>query len=242
MAYTKLIAYDAVQAGVLSEEEIESARRDLPEAVFRELYLAEPNDDGGNPFGSVATIESRISSVVDGSFIHHLTGLSTRAVVAWGWDLAKSVDWTVGIGLDEKGYVAAFHRFQKPWPETIAFIKETIGRTPASIDSTGVGDPIVDILQREFGTNISGVKYTAKSKQQLMEGLAVAIQNGDVHYPKGPITIELLSFEYTYTRTGVHYTAPEGFHDDCVCALAQAHLCKGDNRAMLIWQKLGARG
>lgn len=54
MRYTKITALDAVNAGVLDEEEIEDARRTLPEAVYRELYLAEPSDDGGNPFGIVA--------------------------------------------------------------------------------------------------------------------------------------------------------------------------------------------
>jgi hypothetical protein len=34
--------------------------------------------------------------------------------------------------------------------------------------------------------------------------------------------MELETFEYEYTRTGVRYSAPEGLHDDCVCALALA--------------------
>ena len=33
---------------------------------------------------------------------------------------------------------------------------------------------------------------------------------------------ELETFEYVYTRTGVRYSAPDGLHDDCVCALALA--------------------
>ena len=60
------------------------------------------------------------------------------------------------------------------------------------------------------------------SKQKLMEGLAVAIQSRAVHYPDGPIVKELENFEYTFTRTGVHYEAAEGSFDDCVCALALA--------------------
>ncbi len=36
MAYFRLTAYDAVKAGVLDAEEIEDARRALPESVFRE--------------------------------------------------------------------------------------------------------------------------------------------------------------------------------------------------------------
>jgi hypothetical protein len=54
MSYQKITAYDAIDAGILSEGEIEDARRQLPDNVFRELYLAEPSDDEGNPFGMIA--------------------------------------------------------------------------------------------------------------------------------------------------------------------------------------------
>ena len=54
MSYQKITAYDAIDAGILSEDEIEDARRQLPDNVFRELYLAEPSDDEGNPFGIIA--------------------------------------------------------------------------------------------------------------------------------------------------------------------------------------------
>jgi hypothetical protein len=58
-----------------------------------------------------------------------------------------------------------------------------------------------------------------------MEGLAVAIQQGNVNFPEGVISNELESFEYLYTRTGVKYSAPEGSHDDCVVGLGLAVWC-----------------
>ena len=51
MGYHKIVANDAVDAGVLEAKEIEDARSQMPETAWRELYLAEPSDDGGNPFG-----------------------------------------------------------------------------------------------------------------------------------------------------------------------------------------------
>jgi hypothetical protein len=65
-------------------------------------------------------------------------------------------------------------------------------------------------------------KFTATSKQQLMEGLAVAIQQRKITFPEGPIKDELEQFEFEYTRSGVKYSAPAGLHDDCVCSLALA--------------------
>jgi phage FluMu gp28-like protein len=208
MGYHKLTAYDAVEGGVLDMEEIESAKRELPDAVFRELYLAEPSDDGANPFG-IAAIRACVGV------------LSDLAPVGYGVDLAKSHDWCVLAGLDINGAVCRLERWQGPWGSTLERLKTAIGDTPALIDSTGVGDPIVEELQRIL-PSVEGYKFTSQSKQQLMEGLASAIQQQEITYPEGWLVGELESFEFEYTRTGVRYTAPEGLHDDGVCALALA--------------------
>jgi len=204
--YAKIVAWDAVDAGVLAREEVEQARAQLPDNVFRELYLAEPSLDGSNPFGQAA-IESCTAP------------LSNRDPIVYGVDLAKSVDWTVSIGLDDQGAVCRFDRYQLPWEETVNKLAHTIGDVPAIIDSTGVGDPIVETLQRRLG-NVVGFKFSSTSKQMLMEGLALAIQSGDVRFPGGAITAELDAFGYEHTRTGVKYTS--AIHDDTVCALALA--------------------
>lgn len=208
MEFHRIIAADAVAAGVLSAEEIEDAKRNLPENVFRELYLAEPSDDGGNPFG-YAAIQKCIRE------------LSTKPPKWWGIDLAKSSDWTVIIALDEDGNVCRYFRFQKPWMDTIDFILQNVSG-PAFVDSTGVGDPIVEALQKKAGDRFEGYKFTSASKQQLMEGLAISIQQQRIGFPPGVIVSELEQFEYEVTRTGVKYSAPEGMHDDTVCGLALA--------------------
>jgi hypothetical protein len=212
MAYAKMTCYDAVEVGFLSAQEVEDARRQLPDAVFRELYLAEPSDEAGNPFGLTAIRAC-------------MAPLSRKPPQVWGWDLAKSIDWTVGIALDAHGCVARLERFQQPWEETMTAILRATGSAAALVDSTGVGDPVLDGLQRRArgkGAVFEGVKFTALTKQQLMEGLAVAIQQQRIRFPDGVIVHELEMFEYEYTRTGVHYAAPAGFHDDAVCALALA--------------------
>ena len=207
-AYHKLTVHDAVEAGVIKPEQIEEARRALPDAVFRELYLAEASEDGSNPFG-IQHIQRCILPEQPGP------------IVGWGVDLAKSQDWTVVVGLNQLGQTSMTDRWQGPWHDTTERLVKLIGDTPALVDSTGVGDPIVEQLQRRCPL-VEGQKFTSQSKQQMMEGLAVAIQNGAVTFPDGPITNELEQFEYEYTRTGVRYSAPEGVNDDCVCALALA--------------------
>lgn len=204
--YKKITAYDAVEAGILDAQEIEDAKRDLPESVFRELYLAEASEDGSNPFGF-----DHISRCV--------YGLSSLPPVCFGIDLAKKNDWTVIVGLDKFGQVCYFDRFQMDWRQT----KEKILSLPPgmiTIDSTGVGDPIAEEVARHRQTEM--FIYTSRSKQQLMEGLAYGIQNREITVLEGVMKDELDSFEFEYSRAGVKYTAPEGLHDDCVNALALA--------------------
>jgi len=43
-AYYKITAWDAVKEGILEEEEILQAQRDLPQKVFKQLYLAEEQE------------------------------------------------------------------------------------------------------------------------------------------------------------------------------------------------------
>ncbi len=210
MEYHKITCWDAVDAGILDKQEIEDAQRTLPANVFRELYLAEPSDDGGNPFG-IAAIEACVKSE-----------LSTKPIAAWGIDLAKSHDFTVAIALDANGQCVKYERFQKPWPDTIRYLRNLVGYDRALCDSTGVGDAVLEAgLQLDGYVNFEGRKFTAISKQQ-MEGLAVAIQQKNISYPSGVIVNELMSYEYEYYRGGVRYSAPEGLFDDCVCALALA--------------------
>ena len=209
MAYHKLIAHDAIDAGILDAAEVADAKAMLPDAVFRELYLAEPSDDGGNPFGLAA-----IAAII-------AQGLQPGPAVAFGVDLAKSQDWAVVCGLNAEGDVCLLERWQSDWGATRRRIPALIGEVPTLIDSTGVGDPIVEDLQRQC-PNVEGFKFTAPSKQQLMEGLSSAIQQATIGVPAGWLVGELESFEFEYTRTGVRYSAPEGLHDDGVCALALA--------------------
>jgi hypothetical protein len=150
--------------------------------------------------------------------------LSQATPAVWGVDLAKSQDWTWIIALDGTGTVCRSDRWQSQWSATIERLSGTIAKSNARalIDSTGVGDPIVEQLQSRCGGLVEGFKFTAQSKQQLMEGLAAAIQQRAVRFPDGPLVAELESYTYEYTKSGVRYTAPEGLNDDGVCALALA--------------------
>ena len=198
----------------IDKDEIDDARRQLPEAVFEQEYMANPMENAANPFGSNKIIEC-------------IKPISNLPPAYYGIDLAKSFDWTVIIGLDVNGHVAYFNRFQKDWKQTKETILTLDRSKPVMIDSTGVGDAITEDLQKHFNS-MHGFKYTSTSKQQLMELLASSIHNNEIGFPDGTIKDELDVFEYQYTSTGVRYNAPAGYHDDCVNALALALKCKNE--------------
>lgn len=235
MHYARITAQDAISAGVLDQDEIDDARSQLPETIFRELYEAEPSDDEGNPFGIQA-----IRACIEPAHLECVPSV-------WGWDLARANDWTWGIGLCHHGRVARSERWNQTqlpttrsataapgdaspeyWEVTLRRVRDLTGKCPALVDSTGPGGPIDQALSADHHRNIEGYVFTSRSKQMLMEGLAVAIQQHEIGYPDGPLVVELEAFEYEYTRLGVKYGAPEGMHDDGVCALA------------LAWHKLSA--
>lgn len=225
--FGKMTAWDAVNAGILDREEVEDAQATLPEAIFRELYLAEASDDGGNPFG-LQHIEACVGP------------LSPQPPIAWAWDLAKWTDWTVGIGLDDQGRVCRFERWnmtQLPdgaaggyWEFTENRILEATNGLPALVESNGVGDPVFEGIARKARArgqdNFAPFVTTSTSKQQIMEGLAVGFQQRRITIPDYAaqtgicIRDEAEQFEYEVTRTAVRYRAPEGLHDDTVMALA----------------------
>lgn len=199
----------------IDASEIDAAAAQLPSVVFKQEYMADPMENAANPFGS--------------EFINACTKETQGVAAYYGIDLAKSVDWTVIIGMDKQGNVVHFERFQKDWMQTKEAILRLPKTLPIVIDSTGVGDAIVEDLQKKF-TQMHGFKFTSVSKQQLLEGLSSAIQTKAISYPEGPIKQELEVFEYTFTPTGVRYSAPQGFHDDCVIALALANKCRVEHK------------
>lgn len=216
MCYHKLTAYDAVEAGVLSRSEIEDAKATLPVAVFNELYLAIPTDDGANPFSLDKITHNTMSA-------EEWARAQTTKPVVWAWDLARKVDWTVGIALNNDREVCRLVRWQKPWTDCIDDIVKLSAGVPGIMDASGLGDVVHELVAKRHG-NMEGFVFTARSRQQILEGLALSMAEGrGPRFPAGPIPDELENFEYVYSKTGgVTYAAPEGVHDDCVMALAMA--------------------
>jgi hypothetical protein len=192
-------------------EEVEAARRELPPEVFAQEFEGIPTDDGANPFGLDAIRRA----------VRPDDRMAPTEPVVYGVDLARSLDFTVVVGLDAYRRVVTLDRWQAPWAVTKAKVRDLVGQTPIVADATGVGDAIVADLQA-MGVDVTPHVFTQPSKLRLMQRLVAAFQGDELQIPDGWLIGELESFEFQYTATGVRYEAPSGLHDDGVMALALA--------------------
>jgi len=200
---------------------VEEARHTLPMDVFRQEYEAEFLEDSAGVFRG-------IMNCVKGDFEQPKTGAS----YILGWDIAKHTDFSVMIVMDtHRRHVVAYDRFnQIDYSLQLQRLKALADKYKARVimDSTGVGDPVLEQVKK-MGLFVDGYNFTSTTKQQLIENLAVAIENGEVSFPHIPELIhELQLYQYEITRAGnVRYSAPQGYHDDTVIALGLALLgCK----------------
>lgn len=214
------------------EKEWEEAQRTLPEDVFRQEYLAEFLEDSAGVFRGVDACRYDEGAWIGGAAV------AVPGDVVIGCDVAKYTDFTVLVAMDaETGRCFAIERFnQLDWVvqkrRIMDFARKYRGRV--ILDATGVGDPIYDDL-RMCGLDVEGFKLTNTSKTSLIQRLSVAVEQCRVSWPGGKsgngkgehwdvLTAEMKRYEYTITPVGaISYSAPSGYHDDCVIALALAN-------------------
>ncbi len=147
-----------------------------------------------------------------------------------GIDLAKHVDYTVIIVMNSDGEMVYMDRFnQLDWAiqrERIKAVHKKYNNAKCWIDSTGVGEPIYEDLVND-GVDVEGYKFTNESKKQVIQGLMISLEQEKIRIFQKEDLLgkvlrdEMLIFEYEMTSSGlIRYQAPEGYHDDCVIALA----------------------
>lgn len=200
----------------ISDAELEEVKKTLPQDVFRQEYLAEFIEDGGSVFRNV-------TSCIKGE----LKEPDPEKEYILGVDVAKHTDYTAMVVIDpEDNHVVHFERFNRiDYSIQVKKLESLARKYKAKVimDSTGVGDPILEQVKL-LGLNVEGFQFTNTSKQQLVEHLAVQIEQQQVTFPDIKVLVnELISYQYEITRAGnIKYSAPSSLHDDAVIALALA--------------------
>lgn len=206
----------------IAATEIEAARRDLPERIFAQEYLAQFLEDGGGVF-------RRVTAAVD-TTLHadpHLAkdaGDGRAYVISADW--GRHNDFTVYAVFDCKDRaVVAVDRFtQIDYAIQLARLQALHRRFPRAqilAESNSMGGPLVEQLQR-MHLPVRAFQTTAASKSAAIEALALAFEQGTLRIPPVQWLIdELLAYDQERMPSGMmRYGAPPGGHDDGVMALA----------------------
>jgi phage FluMu gp28-like protein len=92
------------------------------------------------------------------------------------------------------------------------------------VDQTGVGEYIVEDMQKGGIPNVEGITLTLATKQEILGHLKQLMQNQLFTYPFDVnLTSELNIERFELTKTGqVQFSHPEGTHDDILWAVALA--------------------
>ena len=207
---------------VLTPEALAQEKKEMPAALFNQEYYCDFLEGGNQFFKGIHKVLYPADRV-----------LTEEGDFQVGVDLAKTQDWTVLTPFNANHMIAyPQERFQDvSWSLQEAKIEAMARRFGNALvvpDSTGVGDPIVAALKERgvsiYGEEGEGFKFTEISRSNLLNHLAILIENGKIHIPDDPVLVsELESFQYVLGDTGkVKVQVPQGAHDDCVMSLALA--------------------
>jgi phage terminase large subunit-like protein len=200
----------------IKASEIEAARRELPEIIFRQEYEAQFVDSEGAVFRRVqdVAILQPLDAPIDG-----------HQYVA-GVDVAASVDYTVVCVMDaatrEMVYMDRFNRVDyTALEERLAAIYSRWRLSSMKVEANSIGQPVIDHLYNR-GLAIIPFTTTQATKQSAIQSLQAAFEHDSIRILDNPVLIgELLSFESKRNQSGsFSYSAPDGMHDDTVMALA----------------------
>jgi len=225
-------------AGVeTTETELRELKKEYPQGLFEQEYLAQFRDDAGMVFKK--EVLDRIIEPTE----HIYQDVANGHRYAMGIDLAREEDYTVITVIDvytkKVVHIDRFRGWDYPYQKKHIMAKaERYNNARVIIDATGVGKPIYEDLMRA-GVFVEDFTFTGKSKEELFGNLRVFIENGYIRIPNYSVLIdELLSFEYILRneKTGeplrnIKYGPPQGLHDDCVDSLALAVWDLSPNRA-----------
>jgi len=215
----------------IPDDEIDSAREEMPEREFDQELLAKFVDEAGGVFSGVRDniAPYTLDAPADGRWTGGPDagkGVKFQPPYAIGVDLARTQNYAVTIALDQAGQVAAFHRTtDTTWTQIQHGIEQIADHcSPATLRVDATRDnKLVQDLERS-GLAVEPVNFGGGTKQDLIENLAVRLEQGGLAYPEIPELInELNLYEFDTTPAGnIRYGAPEAALDDIVDALALA--------------------
>ena len=158
-SYHKVTCWDAIAAGILSEEEVLQAQKDLPEKIFKELYEAEASDSEGQLIQNQSIVKLFSNTHIEDG-INYISadiarlGKDKTVIFVWsGFRVVEIVEMQTSTVPES---IEAIKRMQ---------IKYNVNTTNIIVDEDGVGGGVVDGLNcTGFVNNASPIKVSGKNE------------------------------------------------------------------------------
>jgi hypothetical protein len=221
----KVIKFTSQESGRYSEKVIEQLKKELPEHVFNNEYMAEFLEEGNGLF--------KWKQCVMTSTPTDLIGVSA------GLDFGVEEDYTVLTILNKKGEVICLKKWYRvDWmdllDEVVKQLKE-YGSPTVYCETNGIGNMPTKTLRHKY-SNTRDFTTTNKTKNDIINKLALDFANQNIWIPNdASLQKELDAFSMTMTSTGkITYGGSGGFHDDQVMSLAIANYHRTSGTRLIV--------
>lgn len=208
---------DAESTGAIPQKDLDAAKAEMPLALYEQEFMCKFLEGANQVFRRLR------ENTWDGN-LQILPG----KIFQLGVDLAKAQDWTVITPFDMHTFKAGNQeRFnQIDWNLQEAKIEAAhlrFNKGLIRVDSTGVGDPIFENLQRK-GLYVEPFHFTEESRRNLLINLAIKLEQDLIKIPNDEGLIEeLQGARYEVGERGrMRIAWPDSASNDRVMSLALA--------------------
>ncbi len=212
----KSFRFTSVDNPKANKELINSFKQSIPDPIFRQEFEAEWVDSA-----------AVFSNITDAAIVVPGNVNTSRCYMGVDIALAAKGDYTVITVVNHKGEMVHMDRFRGvEAPELRQRIIDTYNLykpIQTLIEQNNQGLPILQDLRGKI-PNLEGFITTSDSKSEIINNLIAAFALKEIKIIKDKDLIaELEAFAFTFSPTGkIKFSAPSGFHDDCVMSLAIA--------------------
>lgn len=202
-------------------DEINDAKKCLPERLYLQEYEAEFVDGGGDVFKNINKC----------AVLNNYEPYTPNKNYFAGIDIGKS-DYTVCTIMDNFGNVVYIYRdHNKDYSIMIDEIAKVLNtyKPKTLVETNGVGNVFFDMLKKKY--KIEAWVTSNKSKQMIIEELIVDFENEDIKIPNEELLpalkreLEDFSFNYSPATRQITYAARTG-NDDTVMSTAICNHCR----------------
>jgi len=216
-------------------EELEDAKSQVPKIVWDQEYECIPTENIYSVFRADDLDLISEGEITDKARVNAETGEVYKYID--GLDLGKTVDNSFHVVIEVGGQVPTVaYTEQRPLKEKHSMgaiaaqkISQRFRNCTVVIDTTGGatgGYHKHDTFTKYYKQHVPTMKpfYWGRNKQEIINDLAMAIEQGKLHIPAEHEILhhQLRIYEYKTRFAGIEYGAPQGEHDDAVAALAMA--------------------